>query len=103
MKYNQLNKSKNGEKNNNKIKKKYICPICNKTILQISSKKHEKTYNKKEFHIYDDCIISNIPQQEVLLELNRSIQRLTYYRDIIIQKKFIFDKDIHIYKQPNYK
>ena len=65
-----------------------------------SCKKHEKTHNKKEFYIYDDCVVSNVPQKEALLKLNRSIERLTYYRGIIIQKKYVFDKDIH---QPNYK
>ncbi len=91
------------KKNKNKIQKKYICPICNKKILQRSSKKHEKIHNKKEFCIYDDCVVSNIPQQDVLFELNKTIERLISYRDNLFQKKFIFDKDIHSYKEPNYK
>lgn len=91
------------KKNKNIIKKKYICPICNKKILQRSSKKHEKIHNKKEFCIYEDCVVSNIPQQDVLFEINKTIERLINYRDNLFQKKFIFDKDIHTYKQPNYK
>lgn len=91
------------KKNKSKDKKKYICPICNKKILERSSKKHEKIHNKKEFCIYDDSIVSNIPQQDVLFELNKTIERLTNYRDNLFQKKFIFDKNIHSYKHPNYK